>query len=71
MSLTSLPTGWTGPGPSFSCGSVSNGTPCTLTLTYAPATATSGTLQLQLPYTYTNNAGTADQGSVTFSYSAT
>lgn len=66
--LGSLPSDWSGP-PSFTCGTVSNGTPCQLDLTYAPGVTESGSFQLS--YSYTNNAGTSEQGVVTISYSAT
>jgi hypothetical protein len=66
--LGSLPTGWSGPG-TFSCATVSDGTPCQLGLTYAPL-APIGSSSFQLVYGYTNNAGTAMTGTVTVSYTA-
>jgi hypothetical protein len=65
--LGSLPAGWTAPA-SFSCAAVSSGTGCQLGMTYAPPAAASGSFQLG--YGYTNNAGTAEQGTVTVSYTA-
>jgi hypothetical protein len=65
--LGSLPAGWTAPA-SFSCAAVSSGTGCQLGMTYAPPAPASGSFQLG--YGYTNNAGTAEQGTVTVSYTA-
>ena len=65
--LASLPAGWTAPA-SFGCATVSNGTVCQLGMTYAPPAAASGSFQLG--YGYTDNAGTAEQGTVTVSYTA-
>ena len=65
--LTPLPAGWTGP-TSFSCATVSNGTVCQLGLTYAPLAPANTSFQLD--YGYTNNAGTAETGTVTVSYTA-
>lgn len=64
-SLSALPSGWSGPA-SFGCATVSDGTVCQLNLTYAPLAAASGSFQLA--YGYTNDAGTAEQGTVTVSY---
>jgi hypothetical protein len=65
---SALPAGWTGPA-TFSCLSVSNGMVCQLVgLTYAPLAAASGSFQLG--YSYTNDAGTAELGTVTVSYTA-
>ena len=69
LSITSgfLPAGWSGP-TSFSCATVSNGTPCQLPLTYAPTAVGSGTVSLG--YTYTNDAGIVKPGTVNIAYRA-
>jgi hypothetical protein len=67
--LASLPAGWSGPA-SFTCPTVSGtAPPCQLPLTFTPGMGDSGTLQID--YAYTNNAGTAETGSVSISYDAT
>lgn len=71
LSVTSgltLPADWSGPA-SFSCSTVSAGTPCQLVLSYAPPTTESGSLTFT--YSYTNNAGIAKQGTVVIAYGAT
>ena len=66
--LASLPAGWSSGSGSFSCASVSTGSSCQLSLIYAPTSAASGTLTLY--YSYTNNAGSAQSGSVSIPYAA-
>jgi hypothetical protein len=65
--LTALPAGWSGPA-SFSCSTVSNGTPCQLGLSYAPTATGSGSFQLS--YSYNNDDGTPETGTATVSYIA-
>jgi hypothetical protein len=60
--------GWTGPA-SFTCATVSNGTPCQLDLTYVPTLI--GNSSFLLSYSYTDNQGTPETGTVTVNYSAT
>jgi len=67
-SLTSLPTGWTGPA-TFACASVSTGNGCLLNLTYLPTAAGGGTVALA--YSYTDDAGAAKTGTASISYAAT
>jgi len=67
--LSSLPSGWSSSASSFSCTSISTGNGCQLALSYAPSAADSGTLNLH--FTYTDNAGTAQSGSVSVAYAAT
>ena len=62
-----MPAGWSGP-TSFSCPTVSDGTPCQLPLTYAPTAVDSGTLSLG--YSYTNDAGIVKPGTVNIAYRA-
>ena len=68
--LGSLPSGWsvTGGAGTFSCSSVSSGSGCELSLTYAPTIAGNGTVALD--FTYTDNAGTAQAGTVSIAYVA-
>ena len=68
--LGSLPSGWsvTGGAGTFSCSSVSSGSNCELSLTYAPTIAGNGTVALN--FTYTDNAGTAQAGTVDIAYVA-
>jgi hypothetical protein len=65
---TVLPAGWTGPA-SFTCATVSNGTPCQLDLTYVPTVI--GNSSFLLSYSYTDNQGKPETGTVTVNYSAT
>jgi hypothetical protein len=65
---TTLPAGWSGPA-SFTCPTVSNGTPCQLSLSWLPTVVGGGSFQLN--YGYNDNAGTAATGSVTVSFTAT
>jgi hypothetical protein len=67
--LSALPAGWSSTSMSFSCSTVSAGTPCQLTLTYAPTAAAASTLNLG--FSYTNDAGFAKTGTVTINYRAT
>jgi hypothetical protein len=60
--------GWTGPA-SFTCATVSHGTPCQLDLTYVPTIV--GSSSFPLNYSYTDNEGTPETGTVTVNYSAT
>jgi hypothetical protein len=67
--LTGLPTGWAGPGPaSYTCPTVSSGTPCQLSLSYTPTTPGGGSFQLS--YSYSNNNGTLEAGTATVNYTA-
>lgn len=65
--LSTLPGDWSGPA-TFTCSTVSSGTPCQLALTYAPTGAESGSVTFN--FSYTNNAGTVKTGTVTINYSA-
>jgi hypothetical protein len=65
--LTSLPSGWSGPA-SFTCATVSGGTPCQLGLSYAPTAVGSGSFQLS--YSYDNNDGSPMSGTATVSFTA-
>ena len=65
--LGSLPTDWSS-APTFTCATVSAGTPCQLTLTYDPTAVESG--NVTLGYSYTNDSGTVKTGIVTVAYSA-
>lgn len=67
--LSALPAGWTSSAASFSCTTVSTGSACALPLTFAPSAAGTGTLKLD--YGYTDDAGTAQTGSVSIAYAAT
>jgi len=67
--LTALPPGWNSAASSFSCGEVGAGNGCQLHLTYAPTVLTSGTLTLN--YAYTDDAGTAQTGSLNVANAAT
>lgn len=67
--LSSLPSGWSGPG-TFSCNTVSAGTACQLSLTYAPQ-YTGAALTLTLSYSYMDNAANSTTGTVNISYAAT
>ena len=67
--LAALPAGWSSASPTFSCTTVSDGTPCQLTLTYTPTVPDRGTIQLS--FGYTDNAGVPKTGSASFSYAAT
>ena len=66
--LGALPPDWSSGSATFTCATVSSGTPCQLTLSYDPTAAESG--NVTLGYSYTNNAGTAKTGIVTIAYSA-
>jgi LVIVD repeat-containing protein len=68
--ISALPAGWTGP-PTFGCSTVpaTGGTGCQLTLQFAPTVAGSGTLALG--YGYTDNAGSAQTGTVNITYDGT
>ena len=66
--LSPLPAGWTGPA-SFSCASVSSGNGCMLTFAYKPKAIASGSFTIS--YGYTNNAGTAETGTVTINFAST
>jgi len=66
--LTALPAGWTGPA-TFTCATVTTGSGCVLSLTYAPMAFTPATT-LTLNLTYYNNAGVAQSGAQTVTYSA-
>jgi len=65
--LSSLPTGWTGPGNGFECPVVGVGATCTLALQYLPTTPVTGTFVLG--FSYRANNGAPKQGSVTVDYS--
>ena len=67
--LAALPSGWSAPAGAFSCASVKTGNGCILDLTFAPTGGATGTLNLA--YTYTNNAGSAETGTVSIAYAAT
>src|SRR6202034_2284529 len=57
---------------SFSCSSVSAGTPCQLSLTYAPTMPTMlASNTLSLTYSYNNNSGTSETRTVSIPYVAT
>jgi hypothetical protein len=67
--LASLPSGWSGTSPSFSCATVDANNPCELTLTYNPTQAgASGALTLG--FTYIDSRGKQQQGSVGIPYSS-
>ena len=68
--LSPLPTGWSSSSSTFSCLTVSDGTACQLPLSYAPSAVTSGVHTLTLGYSYVNDAGIANTGTATISYSA-
>jgi hypothetical protein len=68
--LSPLPTGWSSSSSTFSCLTVSAGTACQLPLSYAPSAVTSGMQTLTLGYSYVNDAGIANTGTATISYSA-
>jgi hypothetical protein len=68
--LSPLPTGWSSSSSTFSCLTVSDGTACQLPLSYAPSAVTSGMQTLTLNYSYVNDAGIANTGTATISYSA-
>jgi hypothetical protein len=65
--LSSLPTGWSGPG-GFNCGTVSAGAACQLPLSYAPTYTDNGTLTLS--YSYDNDEGNAKTGTLNVPYLA-
>jgi hypothetical protein len=67
--VSTLPAGWTGNLAAFKCASVSTGNGCQLQLKYAPAALTAGTLTVG--YGYTNDAGTAETGTLDVTYAAT
>lgn len=67
--LSALPAGWSSSSKAFSCASVSTGNGCTLNLTYAPTALARGTLTLN--YAYSDDAGTAETGSLNLAYAAT
>jgi hypothetical protein len=66
---STLPAGWSGKLDAFTCASVSTGNGCQLQLKYAPTTLTAGTLTIG--YGYTNDAGTAETGTLDVAYAAT
>jgi hypothetical protein len=68
--LNPLPAGWSASSNTFSCLNVSAGTACQLPLTYTPSAVTSGVQTLTLGYSYVNDAGIANTGTATISYSA-
>ena len=69
---TGLPPGWSSTAGSFSCSSVSAGTPCQLSLTYAPTMPTMlASNMLSLTYSYNNNSGTSETRTVSIPYVAT
>jgi hypothetical protein len=68
--LSPLPAGWSSSSSTFSCLTVSDGTACQLPLSYAPSAVTSGMQALTLGYSYVNDAGIANTGTATISYSA-
>jgi hypothetical protein len=68
--LSPLPTGWSSSSSTFSCLTVSDGTTCQLPLSYAPSEVTSGVQTLMLGYSYVNDAGIANTGTATITYSA-
>ena len=67
--LSTLPSGWSATGSSFTCASVSTGNGCQLNLTYAPTVATTGTVTLG--FSYRDSAGTAKTGTLNIPYTAT
>ena len=67
--LSTLPSGWSATGSSFTCASVSTGNGCQLNLTYAPTAATTGTVTLG--FSYRDSAGTAKTGTLNIPYTAT
>jgi hypothetical protein len=67
--LASLPAGWSAPA-SFSCSTVSAGTPCRLALSYTPL-APAATAPLTLGFVYANDSGYAKSGNATITYTAT
>jgi hypothetical protein len=69
--LNPLPAGWSSSSTTFSCLTVSDGTVCQLPLRYAPTAITSGPQTLTLGYSYVNDAGFANTGTATISYTAT
>lgn len=72
VDLTGLSGGWaSASAPTFSCSSVSGGTPCLLTLTYTPTAATAGTQTLGLPFTFTNDSLVVQTGTAAVLYTAT
>jgi hypothetical protein len=68
--LNPLPPGWSATSTTFSCATVSDGTPCQLPLTYTPSVVTNGAQTLTLGYSYVNDAGLANTGTATVTYSA-
>jgi hypothetical protein len=68
--LSPLPMGWSSSSSTFGCLTVSDGTACQLPLSYAPSAVTSGVQTLTLGYSYVNDAGIANTGTATISYSA-
>ncbi len=68
--LSPLPPGWSTSSTTFSCLTVSDGTACQLPLSYAPSAVTNGVQTLTLGYGYVNDAGIANTGTATISYSA-
>jgi hypothetical protein len=67
--LGSLPAGWSGKSPGFSCAIVSSGNGCQLVLSYLPKSAATGTLSLD--YSYSDSMGTARTGTLNVPYSTT
>jgi hypothetical protein len=67
--LASLPAGWTAPGSTFICSTVSTGIGCRLSLRYLPTSGGSG--KLTIDYRYIDNAGYAKTGSFVIPYLAT
>ncbi len=68
--LNPLPPGWSSSSTTFSCLTVSDGTACQLPLSYAPSAVTNGAQTLTLDYSYVNDAGIANTGTATITYSA-
>ena len=68
--LNPLPAGWSAGSTSFTCLTVSDGTPCQLALTYTPTAVSGGTQTLTLGYSYYNDAGIPSTGTTTISYAA-
>lgn len=68
--LDSLPPGWSAAATSFSCLTVSDGTPCQLTLTYTPTAVSGGLQTLTIGYSYVNDAGMASTGTASIAYQA-
>jgi hypothetical protein len=67
--LAVLPGGWSSPGSTFTCSSVSAGVNCLLALTYQPTNPDTGTLALG--FTYTNDSGSVKTATILIPYTAT